>query len=52
MTYNKPELDVKKFDIIEEITDGGNSAASPSQPPVDTRSKSAADSIGSDLIIG
>lgn len=52
MTYNKPELDVKKFDIIEEITDGGNSAVAPTEPTVDTGAKSAADSIGSDLIIG
>lgn len=52
MTYNKPELDIRKFDIVEDIMADGSSAVATTDPTVDTGSKSAAGSIGSDLIIG
>ncbi len=52
MTYTKPELDVKKFNIVEEITADGDSAMTPTEVAPDTKSKSDAGSIGSDLIIG
>jgi hypothetical protein len=52
MTYNKPELDIRKFDIVEDIMADGSSALTPTDPAVDTGAKSAGESIGSDLIIG
>ena len=52
MTYNKPELDIRKFDIVEDIMADGSSAVAPTDPTVDTGAKSAGESIGSDLIIG
>lgn len=52
MTYNKPELDIKKFDIVEDIMAEGSSAVAPTEIAPDTGSKSAGESIGSDLIIG
>lgn len=53
MVYNKPELDIRKFDIVEDImADGSSAAVAPTEPTVDTGAKSAAGSIGSDLIIG
>jgi hypothetical protein len=54
MTYNKPELDVENFDIIEEITvsaAGADDSASKGGD-VSTASAAAENSIGSDLIIG
>lgn len=53
MTYNKPELNIRKFDIVEDImADGSSAVTPPTDPAVDTRAKSAGESIGSDLIIG
>ena len=52
MIYNKPELNAKKFDLVEEIMESGNSATDPTEPDVDIKSKSGSSSIGSDLIIG
>ncbi len=53
MTYNKPELDIRKFDIVEDIMADGSSAVSPVESTtVSTESNSASGSIGSDLIIG
>ncbi len=52
MIYNKPELNTKKFDLVEEIMESGNSATDPTEPDVDIKSKSGSSSIGSDLIIG
>ncbi len=52
MIYNKPELDIKKFDIVEDIMADGSSAVVPPEVTPDTNAKSAASSIGSDLIIG
>lgn len=52
MTYNKPELDIRKFDIVEDIMVDGSSALTPTDPAVDTGAKSAGENIGSDLIIG
>lgn len=58
MTYNKPEMDIEKFDIIEEITADGASAGAGSDTPAgsgtgtNTSSDPTGSSIGSDLIIG
>ena len=56
MTYNKPELEVKKFDIVDEITAEGDSAAVNTESANGKNSSSASvaaeNSIGSDLIIG
>ena len=52
MTYNKPELDIRKFDIVEDIMADGNSAIAPTEVAPDTSAKTAASSISSDLIIG
>lgn len=52
MIYNKPELDIRKFDIVEDIMADGNSAVAPTEVAPDTKAKTAASSIGSDLIIG
>ena len=52
MIYNKPELDIKKFDIVEDIMADGNSAVATTEVAPDTKAKTAASSIGSDLIIG
>ena len=58
MTYNKPEMDIEKFDIIEEITADGASAGAGSDTPAgngtgtNTGSDPTGSSIGSDLIIG
>ncbi|MBQ7549722.1 MAG: hypothetical protein IJT03_08480 [Clostridia bacterium] len=61
MTYNKPEMDIEKFDIIEEITADGVSAGGNSDNPggdsgsgsgTGTGGNPTGDSIGSDLIIG
>lgn len=52
MTYIKPELDIRKFDIVEDIMADGSSAVAPTEVTPDISSKSAAGSIGSDLIIG
>ncbi len=52
MIYNKPELDIKKFDIVEDIMADGNSSVAPTEVAPDTKAKTAASSIGSDLIIG
>lgn len=52
MIYNKPELDIRKFDIVEDIMADGSSAVVPPEVTPDTNAKSAASSIGSDLIIG
>lgn len=52
MIYNKPELDIRKFDIVEDIMADGSSAVVPPEVTPDTKAKSAAGSIGSDLIIG
>ena len=55
MTYTKPEMDIEKFDIIEDIAadgasagnDGGSGGAS-----INSGAIKADESIGSDLIIG
>ena len=52
MIYNKPELDIRKFDIVEDIMADGSSAVVPPEVTPATNAKSAAGSIGSDLIIG
>lgn len=56
MTYNKPELEIKKFDVLEEITADGDSAAVSTDSAAGRNASSAAaaaeNSIGSDLIIG
>ena len=53
MTYNKPELDIRKIDIVEDImADGSSAVTPPTDPAVDTGAKSAGESIGSELIIG
>ncbi len=52
MIYIKPALDIKKFDIDEDIMADGNSAVAPTEVAPDTKAKTAASSIGSDLIIG
>lgn len=52
MIYNKPELDIRKFDIVEDIMADGSSAVVPPEVTPDTNAKAAASSIGSDLIIG
>lgn len=57
MTYTKPELDVKEFNIVEEITADGDSAAVRTDSAKGGKNASSAasaaeNSIGSDLIIG
>lgn len=58
MTYTKPELDVKKFNIVEEITADGDSAAVRTDSAAkggknaSSAASAAENSIGSDLIIG
>ena len=57
MTYTKLELDVKKLNIVEEITADGDSAAVRTDSAKGGKNASSAasaaeSSIGSDLIIG
>jgi hypothetical protein len=55
MTYKKPEMDIEKFDIIEEITGDGTSATTGGDGGgggVNSTTVAADESIGSDLIIG
>lgn len=54
MTYKKPELEIEKFDIIEDITGDGASAdgGNPGGSSINSGSIKADENIGSDLIIG
>ncbi|MBP3938338.1 MAG: hypothetical protein IK955_02930 [Clostridia bacterium] len=54
MTYMRPEMEIEKFDIIEEITADGASAAIGGDTAGDGNSSAALtdESIGGDLIIG
>ena len=53
MTYMRPEMEIEKFDIIEEITaDGASAAAGNDAGTIDSASVITDNSIGSDLIIG
>lgn len=53
MTYMRPEMEIEKFDIIEEITaDGASAAAGNDAGSLDSAAVITDDSIGSDLIIG
>ncbi len=56
MTYMKPEMEIEKFDLIEEITAGETSAAAGGEGGSgETASNDTVivdESIGNDLIIG
>ncbi len=52
MTYMRPEMEIEKFDIIEEITADGASAAIGGDVAENTTAAADTQSIGSDLIIG
>lgn len=55
MTYTKPEMDIEKFDIIEEITADGTSAGGTNDNEsagINSGAVTSDESIGSDLIIG
>lgn len=54
MTYKKPEIEIEKFDIIEDITADGASAggSNPGGAGINSGSIAADENIGSDLIIG
>ncbi len=53
MTYMRPEMEIEKFDIIEEITADGASAAIGGDVAGEADAAVIADeSIGGDLIIG
>ncbi len=53
MTYMRPEMEIEKFDIIEEITADGASAAIGGDAAGESGASVIADeSIGGDLIIG
>lgn len=54
MTYMRPEMEIEKFDLIEEITADGASAAAGSDNGGNSDSAAVIvdESIGSDLIIG
>lgn len=58
MTYMKPEMEIEKFDLIEEITADADSAAAAGNDPVqggnggENGGNLADQSIGNDLIIG
>ena len=53
MTYMRPEMEIEKFDIIEEITADGASAAIGGDTAGEADTAVIADeSIGGDLIIG
>ncbi|MEE1065100.1 MAG: hypothetical protein UH249_03115 [Acutalibacteraceae bacterium] len=53
MTYMRPEMEIEKFDIIEEITaDGASAAIAGDNGTADSASVVTDESIGSDLIIG
>lgn len=53
MTYMRPEMEIEKFDIIEEITaDGASAAAGNDNGTFNSESVITDESIGSDLIIG
>ncbi len=51
MTYMRPEMEIEKFDIIEEITADGASAAIGGDV-AENAAAAQTESIGSDLIIG
>lgn len=52
MTYMRPEMEIEKFDLIEEITADGASAAIGGDATEGTTAAADSQSIGSDLIIG
>lgn len=52
MTYMKPEMEIEKFDLIEEITAGEASAAAGDGGSIKTDSAAVDNTVGSDLIIG
>ena len=52
MTYMRPEMEIEKFDIIEEITADGASAAIGGDTAGEAAVAAQTESIGSDLIIG
>jgi hypothetical protein len=53
MTYMRPEMEIEKFDIIEEITaDGASAAIGADVAGEATTAAAQTESIGSDLIIG
>lgn len=55
MTYMKPEMEIEKFDLIEEITAPDASAAAGGNEngsDVEVTSDISAQSIGGDLVIG
>lgn len=55
MTYMKPEMEIEKFDLIEEITADEASAAAAGGEGSGTASNGTVvidESIGNDLIIG
>lgn len=52
MTYTRPEMEIEKFDIIEEITAEGASAAIGGDSTGEATTAAGTESIGSDLIIG
>lgn len=55
MTYMKPEMEIEKFDLIEEITAGETSAVAGGSDGGETLSNGSVvvdEAIGSDLIIG
>ena len=55
MTYMKPEMEIEKFDLIEEITADEASAAAAGGEGGETASNDTVvidESIGNDLIIG
>ncbi|MBR6531261.1 MAG: hypothetical protein IKT61_02030 [Clostridia bacterium] len=53
MTYMRPEMEIEKFDIIEEITaDGASAAGSNDAGSLDSAAVITDETIGSDLIIG
>ncbi|MDD6276495.1 MAG: hypothetical protein PUB20_06715 [Clostridia bacterium] len=55
MKYIRPEMDIEKFDIIEEITAGAASAGAGSDSDKVTTTTSAivaSGNVGEDLIVG
>lgn len=54
MTYNKPEMEIEKFNLIDEITAGEVSAAGTDggNGGIDTAAAAVDNTVGSDLIIG
>lgn len=55
MIYTKPELDIKKFDILEEIMADGTSAIGGNEKPTEVDPHPGASAVGPDsgnLMIG